>query len=97
MPGTVRIELDPAAIRQFLQTDAGIGEDLKRRAEAVKDDADSKMDNPPTGNADEHHSATVWVGQDRQRASVRTVSPEAKRREAEDHTLLSSVDAARSP
>jgi hypothetical protein len=92
----IRIELHKDAIKQFLQTDPGIGEDLTKRSEAVRDKANEKMPSPPH-KADEHFSSHVWVGHDRQRASVRTTSQEAKRAEAEDHVLLSSLDAARSP
>lgn len=91
----VRIELNTEGIKRFLQTDEGIGKDLKSRADRVKDSADAKIPDPPR-SADEHHTASVWVGHDRQRASVRTTSIEAKKAEAHDHTLLSSVDAARS-
>lgn len=92
----IRVELHKDAIREFLKTDPGIGEDLTRRAEAVRDKANEKIPDPPR-RAGEHFSAQVWVGRDRQRASVRTTSGEAKRAEAEDHVLLSSLDAARSP
>ena len=92
----VKIELNSQGIKDFLRTDQGIKDDLQARADRVKDAADNKIPNPPRG-VDEHHTATVWVGADRQRASVRTTSAEAKHAEARDHTLLSSVDAARSP
>ncbi len=92
----IKIELHSDAIKQFLQTDPGIGEDLTRRAEAVRDKANERMPDPPR-KADEHFTANVWAGRDRQRASVRTTSYEAKVAEAQDHVLLSSLDAARSP
>ena len=92
----VRIELNPDGIRNLLRTDPGIAEDLQTRADAVRDTANAKMPDPPR-SADEHFDAAVWVGFDRQRATVRTASLEAKQAEAQDHVLLSSLDAARSP
>jgi hypothetical protein len=93
----IRIVLNSPGIAAFLKTDPGIQADLERRANAVKHEADGKIQDPPSGHATEHHKATVWVGSDRQRATIRTSSREARISEAENHTLLSSLDAARSP
>jgi hypothetical protein len=87
----VKIELHPDAIKNLLRTDQGIHDDLESRGEKVRDSANQK-----TGDEFDHESA-VYVGFDRQRAVVRTASQEARVEEAENHTLLSSLDAARSP
>lgn len=87
----VRIELNSAGIRQFLSTDPGIKDDLQARADAVQQSADSKL------SSGEGHEASVYVGRDRQRATIRTATFEARQAEAENHTLTSSLDAARSP
>lgn len=85
MPAKVRIELDSAEIRNMLKTDPGIRDDLERRAEAVRDRAGGEPD----------YESSVWTGFDRQRASVRTNTADARRAEAENHTLMSALDAAR--
>jgi 23S rRNA G2445 N2-methylase RlmL len=51
----------------------------------------------PEGGDGENFETSHFVGHDRQRATVRTATHAARKAEAEDHVLLSAVDAARSP
>lgn len=94
MPTKIRIVLDQDGIRNLLKTDPGIRDDLQARADAIKAKADEGVQ---FSSGVEDHNAAVWVGRDRQRATVRTVSHAARVAEAEDHNLLKALDAGRSP
>lgn len=82
---SVRIEMDKAAIGKMLREDPGIRADLQGRVDKV------------VAAAGEGHEGSVWVGKDRQRGTVRTANHQAAASEANDHTLLKALDAARSP
>jgi len=78
----VRATLNRSGVRELLQSD-GVREDLERRADNISAAAGSG------------HEVDSDVGPNRARASVRTVTIEAMRAEAESHNLLRAVDAGR--
>lgn len=96
MPVTVHVVLNSDEIKKFLQTDPGIEEDLTRRGQAVAEHAEAQMSDPAR-DGEPHFAVAHLVGHDRQRVSVRTRTAQARIAEAQEHVLLKSVDAARSP
>lgn len=79
----VRIELNGAGIRALLKS-AEVQGDLERRARAI------------AAAAGPGHDVDSRVGATRARASVRTGSAEARRREAQERALTRAIDAGRS-
>lgn len=84
MAGAIRIEMDQAAIRAFLQGPE-VQNELRDRAEAIAAAAGS----------DEDFEVEVRVGATRARASVRTASYAGMRAEATDRVLTRALDAGR--
>lgn len=82
MAGRIKIEMNPAGVREVLQSE-GVRADLRRRAEAIAAAAGEGME------------ADSRIGATRARASVVTATPEAMRAEAEDRALTSAIDAGR--
>lgn len=82
MAGRIKIEMNPAGVREILQSEA-VRAELHRRAQLIADAAGEGME------------ASSQIGATRARASVRTETPEAMRAEAEDRTLSSAIDAGR--
>lgn len=80
---TVRVELDSAAIRQFLLTEPGIEKLLAEKAQAVVNAAGSGV------------QSRVYRGRDRLRAQVWTATRRAKLNEANHRSLTRALDAAR--
>lgn len=84
MAGSVRIEMNPAGIRELLKSPE-VQNDLGSRADRIGAAAGGEPD----------YEVEVIVGATRARASIRTASFEAMRAEANDRTLLSALDAGR--
>lgn len=78
----IRVRLNRSGIRAMLRSE-GVQADLLRRAENV------------ARAAGPGHEASVIPGKNRARASVITVTREAKEAEATRRNLSTSVDAAR--
>lgn len=77
-----RVEFKRGAIEEILMSEA-VEADLLRRAKAIAQAAGRGFE------------ADSFLGSRRVRASVRTVTPEAMRSEADDLTLTRSIDAGR--
>lgn len=80
MAGKVRVEMNSAGAQELLKSPEVQGE-LRKRADRV------------AAAAGEGHEVSVWVGRDRARATVTTVSARAKRAEANDRALLRALEA----
>jgi hypothetical protein len=81
-----RIKLNSPEIRKLLRAEgqyAGVGAGLLRRAKNMAKAAGEGME------------VDYEVGPNRARASVRTATPEAMRREAQDRALTRAIDAGR--
>jgi hypothetical protein len=82
-----RIKLNSPEIRRMLRGEGqygGVADDLNRRARNIAKAAGEGME------------VDTEVGPNRVRASVRTATPEAMRREAQDRALTRAIDAGRS-
>ena len=77
-----RVELNHAAIREFLRSPAVLAE-MERRAARI------------SAAAGPGHEVEGFVGANRARATVRTATIPAAVLEARDHTLLRALGAAR--
>lgn len=82
MATTIRIELNPAGVREVLRSD-GVLADVTARAERIAAAAGDGME------------VDARVGATRARASVRTATLDARRAEAEGRALTSAFDAGR--
>lgn len=78
----VRIELNRAGVRELL-TSPAVRADLERRARAIAAAAGSGME------------VDSEIGRNRARASVRTATNAAMRREATERALTRAIDAGR--
>jgi predicted GIY-YIG superfamily endonuclease len=81
-----RLKLNSSEIRKMLRGEgqyAGIAADLNRRAKNIAKAAGDGME------------VDSDVGPNRARASVRTATPEAMRREAQQKALTRAIDAGR--
>jgi hypothetical protein len=77
-----RVDVNSDAIRQLLRS-GEVQRELLRRAKLI------------AAAAGDGYEAESMIGQNRARASVRTVGPAAAMDEAIDHTLLRALDAGR--
>lgn len=79
---TVRVELNDKGVQELLKH-AAIQRDLKDRGDRI------------AAAAGPGNEATLKVGAERARVTVRTATKRAMRREARDRSLLSALDAGR--
>lgn len=79
---SVRIEINADGVRELLRSQE-VRDDLQRRAERI------------AAQAGEGYEADSSLSPKRARANVRTVTPEAMRDEAINHTLERALDAGR--
>lgn len=82
MANKVRIELNHASIAKLLKS-AEVQQDLRRRGEAIAHAAGDGVEVDAT------------VGRTRARVTVRTATPDARRREATSRALTKAIDAGR--
>lgn len=82
MAQQIRVDMNSAGADAVLKS-AEVQAELQRRADRV------------AAAAGDGHSVRVFVGRDRARAHITTVSAQAKRAEMKDRNLTRSLDAAR--
>lgn len=81
-----RVELNKPAVIALLKSEA-VAQDLRRRAEAVKD-------NLPTDNGEEW-AVSSFLGYDRAQATVRTANFAARKTAAEEPVMIRALDHGR--
>lgn len=92
MASGVKVSISSAGAAAVLKS-AGVRRDVERRAEAVRDSANSKVS--PDGMDAEPFGCSVSEHSDRVVAYVRTQTPHGRRHQAKNDTLLRSLDAGR--